>query len=148
MPTILHITAKCSDLCDSVLTKNGKILVEHDGYVPSIMPEGGGDYVDIEIDVATGKILNWVVPTEDQIKSFIAGSDEDEDEDEEKDTFDKAAFDREQGLSGPLANESTEIWLCQRCEAIEAESNPRTGKTLANSMCECCRTANITVFSH
>jgi hypothetical protein len=70
---VLKISAKCSDLCHAVLFNDkGQTMKEHDGYVPSLMPEGG-DYVEIDIDVATGKILNWKIPTETQLKAFING---------------------------------------------------------------------------
>jgi hypothetical protein len=45
----------------------GKPVSEHDGYVPKWFPnphaEHYGDYVELEIDVATGQILNWTTPT-------------------------------------------------------------------------------------
>ena len=68
----LRICAKCSDLCTSeLIDDNGVYLRDSDGYVPSLMPNGGGDYVDIEIDIETGKIMNWEVPTQEQIDQFI-----------------------------------------------------------------------------
>lgn len=71
---ILKICAKCSDLCSSVLTQdNGIVVKETSGYVPSIMPGGDSDYVTIEIDVSTGRILNWKAPTTMQLKNFIEG---------------------------------------------------------------------------
>ena len=70
----LSINAKCSDLCwVAALDENGETVVENDGYVPSFMPdEHYGDYVTLEIDVATGKILNWQKPTQAEIKRDIA----------------------------------------------------------------------------
>ena len=71
---MLRISAKCSDMCSAVLVNdNGNVVKEHDGYVPSLL--GGGDYIELDIDVATGKILNWQIPTEDDLKEFI-GEDE------------------------------------------------------------------------
>jgi hypothetical protein len=60
-PSIVKVTAKCSDLCSvEVLDVDGKVLAEHNGYVPKFMPgEHYGDYVELDIDIATGKILNW-----------------------------------------------------------------------------------------
>ena len=69
-PKSVSINAKCSDLCFAQLIgTDGKIMgQEHDGYVPEWMPgEHFGDYVEIEIDLETGKILNWKVPTEKQL---------------------------------------------------------------------------------
>jgi len=60
------ITAKCSDLCCVVLKDaNGKAIAEHDGYVPEFMPgEHFGDYIEIDIELETGRILNWKKPTQ------------------------------------------------------------------------------------
>ncbi len=70
---ILSIVGKTSDLCVSTLkTASGHVLKENDGYVPSLMPgEHYGDYIEIDIDIETGVILNWKKPTQDQIKYFI-----------------------------------------------------------------------------
>ena len=60
-PKIVKINAKCSDLCfTEVLAGNGNVIAEHDGYVPEFMPgEHYGDYVELKIDIETGKLLNW-----------------------------------------------------------------------------------------
>ncbi len=52
---IMRIQVKCSDLCN-VQFPNGK---EHDGYVPKNIGLGGGDYIDIEINIYTGQIVGW-----------------------------------------------------------------------------------------
>lgn len=64
--TTLTLSAKCSDLCYvHAQDANGLVIAEGDGYVPSFMPdEHYGDYVMLEIDVATGKILNWTPPSD------------------------------------------------------------------------------------
>lgn len=55
---ILHIQGKCSDMFDARLD-DGTVLVESD-YVPDWMPgQHFGDYIELEIDPATGQILNW-----------------------------------------------------------------------------------------
>ena len=71
--TVLSVCAKCSDRFAATLTDGeGKILKEHDGYVPSLMPgEHFGDYVEIDIDIATGQILNWRKPSQTAINKFI-----------------------------------------------------------------------------
>lgn len=62
MKTILSFSAKCSDSFGACLTdKNGSRAYE--GYVPDFFPEGGGDCVEMSIDVETGQILNWVKPS-------------------------------------------------------------------------------------
>jgi len=58
---ILQLNAKCSDLFwGQIKDDNGNVLWEHDGYVPDFMPgEHWGDYVELDIDIETGTILNW-----------------------------------------------------------------------------------------
>ena len=68
---VLQITAKCDDRFNATLLKDDQMVKEYDGYVPSLVPNLYGDYVNLDIDVQTGKILNWVIPTEDQIQEFI-----------------------------------------------------------------------------
>lgn len=62
----VKISAKCSDLCyTEVINSKNQTIVEHDGYVPDFMPdEHYGDYVILDIDVKTGKILNWSATNE------------------------------------------------------------------------------------
>jgi len=62
---VARVTAKCSDLCHVLLMDaEGNPVAEHDGYVPDFMPdEHYGDYVMIDIDLKTGKIVNWNQPT-------------------------------------------------------------------------------------
>lgn len=68
----INMCAKCSDMFGaSVLDKDGKELFDYDGYVPGFFPgEHYGDYVILEIELATGKILNWKAPTEKQLKQM------------------------------------------------------------------------------
>ncbi len=72
---IIEITAKCSDLCSAVATnKAGDTIQAGDGYVPDFMPgEHYGDYVILEIEVATGKILNWKTPSDAEILRDLEG---------------------------------------------------------------------------
>ena len=67
----LMISAKCSDCCDSILIDDGKEVANKIGYVPCLLPGGGGDYIEMEIDLTTGQILNWVPPSGLQVASFI-----------------------------------------------------------------------------
>jgi hypothetical protein len=67
----ITISAKCSDLCYATLRDaiGNQIGEDHDGYVPKWMPdEHYGDYVMLDIDVETGRILNWKTPTEAQLR--------------------------------------------------------------------------------
>ena len=63
----ISINAKCSDMFSARLD-DGR---EYDGYVPSWFPNPAashyGDYVELTIDLETGKILNWKKPTAAQI---------------------------------------------------------------------------------
>ena len=69
----VYVTAKCSDLCAiSFLNEEGNEIGERDDYVPGWMPgEHYGDYVELEIDIATGQVLNWKVPTQKELKDSM-----------------------------------------------------------------------------
>ena len=68
----VSVNAKCRDLCFVALCGNrGEVLIEHDGYVPDFFPEEHyGDYVELQIDMDTGKIMNWN-PTKKQVENTI-----------------------------------------------------------------------------
>lgn len=60
--TVLKITAKCSDMYShQIYDKNGNLYREYHGYVPSFFPNSysGNDYIELDINPYTGKILNW-----------------------------------------------------------------------------------------
>ena len=61
MNLVLHVNAKCNDLCSIDLIQDGRYIAEHRGNVPRFFPgqQHYGDYLQLEIDVATGQILNW-----------------------------------------------------------------------------------------
>ena len=66
---VIKVCAKCSDLFSAVLVEDGKQVGEYSGYVPEIFPgQHYGDYVQLDIDVKTGVVLNWKVPSEKQLK--------------------------------------------------------------------------------
>lgn len=67
--TKIRLNAKCSDLCWMELQNaRGDVLAEGSGYVPDFMPgKHYGDYIELEIDPRTGKILNWQVPSDEQM---------------------------------------------------------------------------------
>jgi len=58
---VVRVVAKCSDLCSvTLLDSNNAPIAQHNGYVPDFMPgEHYGDYVELDIELATGKVLNW-----------------------------------------------------------------------------------------
>jgi len=71
---IMSINAKCSDMFTATLTDDKKTIGDFDGYVPAWFPnpneEHYGDYVTLEIDVETGKIVNWKTPTAKDLSIF------------------------------------------------------------------------------
>lgn len=71
MARILFVTGKTSDLCCTRLEIDGKDVKETDGYVPEIMPENGGDYIELEIDIDTGMLLNWKKPSAKELDAYM-----------------------------------------------------------------------------
>lgn len=61
-PATMTINIKVRDEFAFVMKDtNGNIIAEQDdGYVPAFMPGDDSDYVDLEIDVRSGKITNWL----------------------------------------------------------------------------------------
>ena len=77
----IRLTAKCSDMFSASLIKDGKQIGEYNGYVPAWFPNPSvahyGDYVELEIDVATGQIINWKTPSSTNLDAaFVKGEDE------------------------------------------------------------------------
>jgi hypothetical protein len=66
----ITISAKCSDAFWAALqSPRGVRVAEYDGYVPRWFGRSDdGDYVALDIDLETGKILNWKTPTKANIK--------------------------------------------------------------------------------
>jgi hypothetical protein len=72
MARILFVTGKPSDLCVTKLEIDGKVVKETNGYVPDIMPEDHcGDYIELEIDIDTGMLLNWKKPTKKELAEYM-----------------------------------------------------------------------------
>lgn len=71
-PKSIRISAKCSDLFSATAhDETEKQIGEYQGYVPDFFPgEHYGDYVQLNIDIATGKILNWKAPSVAQLEIF------------------------------------------------------------------------------
>lgn len=70
MQKILSICAKCSDMFSASLN-DGQSIKHYDGYVPDFFPENHyGDYVELKIDIDTGKILNWKKPSKKDLEIF------------------------------------------------------------------------------
>lgn len=69
--TQIHISVKCSDMFTANLIVDGKLAGTYDGYVPKFFPGNHfGDYVELEIDVNTGQIVNWKKPTKKDLEIF------------------------------------------------------------------------------
>lgn len=52
-------------------------MKDYEGYVPDFMPgKHYGDYVYLDIDIDTGKILNWEVPSAESLQKFVDGKDD------------------------------------------------------------------------
>lgn len=69
----IEISAKCSDLFSmGIVDAKGNTNWSYDGYVPGFFPgEHYGDYVNLVINVETGKIVNWKRPNQETlVKAF------------------------------------------------------------------------------
>lgn len=75
---VLKIHLKVSDQFSARLVdqNDDEIHDQEDGYVPGFMPgQHYGDYVILDIELDTGKILNWKAPTAKQIEDWITPED-------------------------------------------------------------------------
>ena len=64
----IEVSLKCSDRYSHIVKdRNGNNIHAYCGYVPEFMPGGGGDYLDLDIDVETGLITNWNVPDQSEL---------------------------------------------------------------------------------
>lgn len=68
---VIQFSCKCSDMSGTRFTIDGHEVFNTDGYVPSFLPFGDGDYVVFTVDLDTGQILNWNIPTQESIEAFI-----------------------------------------------------------------------------
>ena len=70
---VMHMSAKCADMFTANFTDAaGNSLGEYDGYVPDFMPgEHFGDYVQLDIDLNTGRILNWRAPQASAVRALF-----------------------------------------------------------------------------
>jgi hypothetical protein len=76
---VMSVCAKCADLfTSSFLDGEGKqVGGDYSGYVPDFFPgKHYGDYVELDIELDTGKILNWRKPSEKAIKALLKESEE------------------------------------------------------------------------
>ena len=77
-PKSIYITAKVGDLINGhVYDINDTVIISFGGVVPEFFPSNNyGEYLNLEIELETGKILNWIPPTKEQINEFIMESTE------------------------------------------------------------------------
>lgn len=71
----LRLHLKVSDMFTASIhdEKGAHLGGQDDGYVPDFMPGAHyGDYVILNIDVDTGHITNWKVPSAAQLERFIS----------------------------------------------------------------------------
>jgi hypothetical protein len=72
----IRIYGKCSDRSHTVAKDaSGKRLLEAEGYVKYGLGLGGGDDIEIEVDIETGKIVGWQKPTDDALLDAFYGED-------------------------------------------------------------------------
>lgn len=71
---IMSMMVKCSDMFSCNIKDDNKYLVEdYCDYVPDFMPdEHFGDYVYLDIDLDTGKIVNWRTDASQLVDEFIS----------------------------------------------------------------------------
>lgn len=68
----LVISAKCSDCCYSALYNDkDEMVTEKDGYVPYFRGIGGDDYVEIEVDLTTDKLMGFTPMTDEEAKAAM-----------------------------------------------------------------------------
>jgi hypothetical protein len=73
---ILTISGHCQDRFTARFTDgihSEKRFGPH--YVARGLGIGGGDSIDLKIDIDTGKIIGWVTPTEEQLKEVFDNKD-------------------------------------------------------------------------
>lgn len=82
------ISMKHNDLAVMTLDNENDVEVfEHDGYMPDMGIFEGGDYTELTIDNATGKIIGWKPITPQDVTKFKEeNGDEDEGEEIEDHT--------------------------------------------------------------
>lgn len=69
---VLRICGKTSDRFWAELVVDGVQHKNHDGYVPEFFPEKHyGDYIQLDIDIDSGQILNWKKPTQKELDTQL-----------------------------------------------------------------------------
>lgn len=72
----------CIKICDrftaELIGANGETIRSiEDEYVPDCFPgQHYGDYLELDIDIETGQILNWKPPIESELEQLVNGDEE------------------------------------------------------------------------
>lgn len=75
----LSINAKCSDCFSASLYDNdGNFLGDYSDYVPRGLGIGGGDYVQMTINLDNGQIEHWNPVDDEEVKQTLRIYNEDE----------------------------------------------------------------------
>lgn len=62
----------CDRFTASFKNAEGKEVLDYDGYVPNFFPgQHYGDYLYLDADIETGRILNWVKPSADDLQELF-----------------------------------------------------------------------------
>lgn len=74
----IKVTAKVSDMFSlTAHDENGSFVGEYQGYVPKEIFGYGGDYIELTIDLETGKIVGWKQPDQEDVMSILKTHDDD-----------------------------------------------------------------------
>ncbi len=76
---VIQVHCKIRDEGSYILKdQDGEEICCKDGYVPDFFPGNHhGDYLILDIDIETGKILNWVPPSAEVISEFVEACNDD-----------------------------------------------------------------------
>ena len=62
----------CSEFACDILDQDNICIGQYEGGVPGFFPgDHGGDYVELDINLDTGMVENWKVPTAEQIEKLL-----------------------------------------------------------------------------
>ena len=77
---VLTINACCKDRFTAFAMDAGKFIEYGPDYVPRELGIGGGDYLELRIDIDTGQILDWKPIDNNKLRDILKGRDEDDGE--------------------------------------------------------------------
>lgn len=109
MALTLKISGKTSDSFWAGVFKDDKMILDYNGYVPKCVGDSTGDYIELDIDVETGKILNWKPMSEEEVCTQIAGT---------RELY--VVLEHSEIIHGPNTLEECNQWLMDYC----LETNP------------------------